>query len=90
MSEEEENPREETETQGATPQGRPKVNVTVHVQGIAEPVTMNVGSTREIIENLEVPDQYEIKLIRGEEILTDEAELQEGDEISAQPVLKGM
>ena len=75
--------------------------VKLHIPGVAEPRQMTASNVTELLENLEAPEGYEIKLLRTPapvegsdapalpELLTESSELHEGDEIDVQPVLKG-
>ena len=75
-------------------------SVRLRIPGQAQPREVNVTNVPELLETLEAPEGYEIKLLRiphpaeGEqpglpELLNDNSELHDGDEIDVQPILKG-
>lgn len=63
--------------------------VVLNIPGIEEPKEVEAESVSQLMEQLEVPEGYEIRLLRGDEVLGPDSVLREGDQIRVRPVLRG-
>jgi sulfur carrier protein ThiS len=64
------------------------VRVKLQIPGVGEK-EVQANSVADILQKLEVPEGYEVRLIRGEEVLRENSTIREGDNIQVMPVLRG-
>jgi sulfur carrier protein ThiS len=64
------------------------LKVKLQIPGVGEK-EVQANSVAEILQKLDVPEGYEVRLVRGEEVLRENSPLREGDTIHVMPILRG-